>query len=153
LNTGAKIDITHVPYRGAAPALNDLLGGQIPLIWASPVAVMPFVERGKVKMLAVSTKQRDPMLPQVSTVSESGVPGFDTANWFGVVAPARVPPEVVARIGQAMRDSIELLEVRKRMSTLGFDIDFRDKDKFREMIVGDHQKYGSIIREAGIQPD
>src|SRR5260370_25605331 len=95
LNTAAKIDITHVPYRGAAPALNDLLGGQIPLIWASPVAVMPFVERGKVKMLAVSTQQRDPMLPQVPTVSESGVPGFDTANWLGVVAPASVQPEAV----------------------------------------------------------
>jgi tripartite-type tricarboxylate transporter receptor subunit TctC len=153
LNTAAKIDITHVPYRGAAPALNDLLGGQIPLIWASPVAVMPFVERGKVKMLVVSTQQRDPMLPQVPTVSESGVPGFDTANWFGVVAPARVPPEVVARLGQAIRDTAELPDVQKRMSTLGFNIDFRNTDKFREMIVGDHQKYGSIIREAGIQPD
>jgi tripartite-type tricarboxylate transporter receptor subunit TctC len=153
LNTAAKIDITHVPYRGAAPALNDLLGGQIPLIWASPVAVMPFVERGKVKMLAVSTQQRDPMLPQVPTVSESGVPGFDTANWFGVVAPARAPPEVIARLGQVIRDTAELAEVQKRMSTLGFNIDLRDNEKFREMIVGDHQKYGSIIREAGIQPD
>jgi tripartite-type tricarboxylate transporter receptor subunit TctC len=81
------------------------------------------------------------------------VPGFDTANWFGVVAPARVPPEVVARLGQAIRDTAELPEVQKRMSTLGFNIDFRNTDKFREMIVGDHQKYGSIIREAGIQPD
>ena len=80
MNTAVKIDITHVPYRGAAPALNDLLGGQIPLIWASPVAVMPFVEQGKAKMLAVSTRQRDRMLPQVPTVSESGVPGFDTAR-------------------------------------------------------------------------
>jgi len=153
LNTAAKIDITHVPYRGAAPALNDLLGGQIPLIWASPVAVMPFVEQGKVKMLAVSTQQRDRMLPQVPTVSESGVPGFDTANWFGVVAPARVSSEVVARVGQAIREASELPDVEKRMSTLGFNIDFRNSDQFREMIVRDHQKYGTIIREAGIQPD
>src|SRR5262245_51083969 len=153
LNTAAKIDITHVPYRGAAPALNDLLGGQIPLIWASPVAVMPFVEQGKVKMLAVSTQQRDRMLPQVPTVSESGVPGFDTANWFGVVAPATVSSEVVTRVGQAIREATELPDVEKRMSTLGFNIDFRNSDQFREMIVRDHQKYGSIIREAGIQPD
>ena len=153
LNTAAKIDITHVPYRGAAPALNDLLGGQIPLIWASPVAVMPFVEQGKVKMLAVSTQERDRMLPQVPTVSESGVPGFDTANWFGVVAPARVSSEVVARVGQAIREATELPDVEKRMSTLGFNIDFRNGDQFREMIVRDHQKYGTIIREAGIQPD
>jgi tripartite-type tricarboxylate transporter receptor subunit TctC len=77
LNTGAKIHITHVPYRGATPALNDLLGGQIPLIWASPVAVLPFVAQGKVEALAVSTLRRDRMLPDVPTVSESGVPGFD----------------------------------------------------------------------------
>jgi tripartite-type tricarboxylate transporter receptor subunit TctC len=77
MNTAAGIDITHVPYRGAAPALNDLLGGQVPLIWASPIAVMPFVEQGKVKVLAVSTQQRNPSLPQVPTVSESALPGFD----------------------------------------------------------------------------
>jgi len=89
LNTAAKIDITHVPYRGAAPALNDLLGGQIPLIWATPVAVMPFVEQGKVKALGISTQQRLPTVPQVPTVSESGVPAFDIDIWLGIAAPAR----------------------------------------------------------------
>ena len=153
LNTAAKIDITHVPYRGAAPALNDLLGGQIPLIWASPVAVMPFVDQGKVKALAVSTQQRDRLLPQVPTVAESGVPGFDTANWFGVAAPAKVRPEVVARLGQAIREATETPDVQKRMSALGLNFDFRNGDQFRELIVRDHQKYGAIIREAGIQPD
>jgi tripartite-type tricarboxylate transporter receptor subunit TctC len=153
LNTAAKIEITHVPYRGAAPALNDLLGGQIPLIWASPVAVMPFVQQGKVKMLAVSTQQRDPMLPQVPAVSETGVPGFGAANWFGIVAPARVSPEVVTRVGRAIREAVELPDLQKRMSTLGLNVEFRDSDQFREIIVTDHQKYGTIIREAGIEPD
>jgi tripartite-type tricarboxylate transporter receptor subunit TctC len=153
LNTAAKIDITHVPYRGAALALNDLLGGQIPLIWASPVAVMPFVEQGKVKMLGVSTEQRSPLMPQVPTVSESGVPGFDTANWFGVAAPAKVPQVVVARLGQAIRETTELPDVRKRMSTLGFSLDVRNSEQFRELIARDHHKYGAIIRDAGIQPN
>ena len=153
LNVAAKIDITHVPYRGAAPALNDLVGGQIPLIWASPVAVMPFVAQGKVKALAISTQQRDRMLPHVPTVAESGVPEFDTANWFGVVAPARVRPEVIARVGQALREAIELLDVQTRMATVGLNPDFRNSDLFREFIVRDHQKYGTIIREAGIQLD
>jgi tripartite-type tricarboxylate transporter receptor subunit TctC len=76
LNTGAKINITHIPYRGAAPALNDLLGGQIPLIWATPIAVMPFVEQGKVKALGVATLQRVTMLPQVPTVAENALPGL-----------------------------------------------------------------------------
>jgi len=153
LNTAAQVDITHVPYRGAAPALNDLLGGQIPLIWASPVAVMPFVGQGKVKALAVSTQQRDQMLPLVPTVSESGVSGFDTANWFGVVAPAKVRPEVITRVSQAIREATELPDVQRRMATVGLNLDFRNSDKFREFIVKDHQKYGTIIREAGIQPE
>ncbi len=153
LNTAAQIAIAHVPYRGAAPALNDLLGGQIPLIWASPVAVMSYVEQGKVRMLGVSTQQRDRMLPQVPTVAESGVSGFDTANWFGIVAPARVPSEVVACVGQAIREVTELPDVQGRMSTLGFNLDFRDRDQFRELIIRDHQKYGTIIREAGIHPE
>jgi tripartite-type tricarboxylate transporter receptor subunit TctC len=153
LNTAAKIDITHVPYRGAAPALNDLLGGQIPLIWASPVAVMPFVDQGKAKALAVSTLQRDRQLPQVPTVSESGVPGFETENWFGVAAPSRVRPEIVAQVGEAIREVSELPDVGKRMSTLGLNIDFRNSDRFRDLIVKDHEKYGAIIRTAGLQPD
>jgi tripartite-type tricarboxylate transporter receptor subunit TctC len=152
LNTAAKIDITHVPYRGAAPALNDLLGGQIPLIWASPVAVLPYVEQGKVRMLGVSAPQRDRLLPQVPTIAESGVPGFDTVNWFGIAAPAKASSEVVARVGQAVREATELPELQGRMSMLGFNLDFRNSDQFRELIVKDHQKYGAIIREAGIQP-
>ena len=153
LNTAAKIAIAHVPYRGAAPALNDLLGGQIPLSWASPIAVMSYVEQGKVRMLGVSTQQRDQMLREVPTVSESGVPGFDTANWFGIVAPARVPSEVVACVSQAVRDAVELPDVQSRMATLGFNLDFRDMDQFRELIIRDNQKYGTIIREAGIHPE
>jgi len=153
LNTAMKIDINHVPYRGAAPALNDLLGGQISLIWASPIAVMPFVEQGKVKALAVSTRERFPLLPQVPTVAESAVPEFETANWFGVVAPAKVPSEVVARVGTAVRRITELPDVQSRMSTLGFSLDFRTSEQFRDLIVRDHKKYGTIIREAGIQPE
>jgi tripartite-type tricarboxylate transporter receptor subunit TctC len=153
LNTAVEIAVTHVPYRGAAPALNDLLGGQVPLIWASPVAVMSYVEQGKVRMLGVSTQQRDPALPQVPTIWESGVPGFDTTNWFGIVAPVKVPAEVVACVGQALREVTDLPDVQGRMSTLGFNLDFRDRDQFRELIIRDHQKYRTIIRKAGIHPE
>jgi tripartite-type tricarboxylate transporter receptor subunit TctC len=93
------------------------------------------------------------LLPQVPSVSESGVTGFDTTNWFGVAAPVRVRPEVVARIGKAIREVIEAPDVQKRMSTLGLNFDFRDASQFGELIVKDHQKYGVIIREAGIQPE
>jgi tripartite-type tricarboxylate transporter receptor subunit TctC len=102
-------------------------------------------------MLGVSTQQRDRMLPQVPTISESGVLEFDTANWFGVAAPAKVSSEVVARVGHAIREATELPDLQRRMSTLGFNLDFRNSEQFRELIARDHHKYGAIIREAGIQ--
>jgi tripartite-type tricarboxylate transporter receptor subunit TctC len=153
LNTAAKIEIAHVPYRGAAPALNDLLGGQIPLIWALSVAVMPFVEQGKVKALAVSTQQRFPMLPQVPTVAESAVPGFDIDFFYGIAAPAKVQPGVVARVREAIREITDLPDVRARMSTLGMSVNFRDSEQFRDLIAAEYQKYGVVVREAGIQPE
>jgi tripartite-type tricarboxylate transporter receptor subunit TctC len=151
LNAAAKIEIVHVPYRGAAPALNDLLGGQIPLIWALPVAVMPFVEEGKVKALAVSTQRRFAMLPKVPTVAESAVPEFDIDFFYGIAAPAKVQPSVVARIRGAIREITELNEVRSRMSTLGVSVDFRDSEQFRELIAAEYQKYGAVVRQAGIE--
>ena len=114
---------------------------------------MPYVAQGKVRALGVSSRQRAAILPQVPTVSESGVTGFDIVNWFGVAAPVKVSSEVVARIGQAVREVTELPDVQRRMSALGFDLDFRGSEQFRELIVRDHQKYGAIIREAGIHPD
>jgi len=153
LNTVAKIEITHVPYRGAAPALNDLLGGQIPLMWATPIAVMPFVEQGKVKVLGVATRQRIATLPQVATVAESGVPGFAVDIWLGIAAPANVPTDIVTRLDQTIREASELPEVQRRLSAVGLNSDYRKATQFRELIVSEHQKYGMIIREAGIQPE
>jgi tripartite-type tricarboxylate transporter receptor subunit TctC len=153
LNTAAKIEITHVPYRGAAPALNNLLGGQIPLIWALSVSVMPFVEQGKVKALGVSTQQRFPMLPQVPTVAESAVPGFDVEFFYGVAASAKVSPAIVVRAQEAIREITQLPDVRSRMSTLGMSVDFRDSEQFRELIAREYQKYGMVVREAGIVPE
>jgi len=153
LNTAAKIDITHVPYRGAAPALNDLLGGQIPLIWASPVAVMPFVEQGKVKALAVSTQQRDRLLPQVPSVSESGVPGFDTANWFGVAGPARTPPEIVARLNAEFRRIIDGPDVKGRLADAGFEAFSSSPEEFGDFIAVQLVKWTQMIKDAAIDPE
>jgi tripartite-type tricarboxylate transporter receptor subunit TctC len=153
LNSAAKIEITHVPYRGAAPALNDLVGGQIPLIWALPVAVMPFAEEGKVKALAVSTQQRFPMLPCVATVAESAVPGFDVNFFYGIAAPAKVPPGVIARLREAVHEVTDLPDVRARMATLGMSVEFRTGEQFRDLIAAEHRKYGEVVRRAGIQPE
>src|ERR1700689_31029 len=100
LNAAAGIDITHVPYKGTAPALNDILGGQIPLIWATPNVVMQYVESGKLRPLAVGSLQRIALLPNVPTVNESGVPGFDVSVWFGIAVPAKTPRDVIERVSR-----------------------------------------------------
>jgi tripartite-type tricarboxylate transporter receptor subunit TctC len=93
------------------------------------------------------------MLPKVPTVAERTVPGFDIDFFYGIAAPAKVQPAVVARVREAIREITELDEVRSRMSTLGVSVDFRDSEQFRELIAAEYQKYGTVIREAGIMPE
>jgi tripartite-type tricarboxylate transporter receptor subunit TctC len=153
LNRAAGIDITHVPYRGTAPALNDLLGGQIPLIWATPNALVQFVEAGKVKPLATASLARIAILPQVPTIAESALPGFNVGVWFGIAAPAKTSRETVERLANEIGEITRLPDVRKRLSALGYDIDFAGSDALRDLIASDHKRYGAVIRDAGIAPD
>ncbi|HUD89471.1 MAG TPA: tripartite tricarboxylate transporter substrate-binding protein, partial [Xanthobacteraceae bacterium] len=153
LNAAAGIDITHVPYKGTAPALNDILGGQIPLIWATPNVVMPYVESGKLKALAVGSLARVAILPNVPTVDESGVPGFDVSVWFGIAGPAKSPPDVIARVGRALAGIDTMPEVRAKTAPLGYDLSYLDASRFAEKIAHDYARYGKVIRDAGITPD
>ena len=153
LNQAAKIDITHVPYRGTAPALNDLLGGQIPIIWATPNAVIQFVEAGKVRPLGVASRARIAVLPNVPTINENALPGFDVGVWFGIAAPAKTPRDIIDRLAKEIAEITKLPEVQKRLSALGYDLNFAGSESFRELIATDHKRYGTVIREAGIAPD
>jgi tripartite-type tricarboxylate transporter receptor subunit TctC len=153
LNSAAKIDITHVPYRGTAPALNDLVGGQIPLIWATPNVVVQFVEAGKVKPLAVASAQRIALLPQVPTVSENALAGFDVGVWFGIAAPAKTPRDVVERLGREIGEITRLPDLHKRLSPLGYELNYAGSERFRDLIAADHKRYGTVIRDAGIAPN
>jgi tripartite-type tricarboxylate transporter receptor subunit TctC len=153
MNSAAKVDITHVPYRGTGPSLNDLLGGQIPMIWATPIAVMPHVLSGKVKVLGTASAQREAALPQVPTMEESGLPGFRLQIFFGVAAPAKTPPALVERLDQEIKAVTAMPEVKERMAKVGFGSGYADSATFREQMAADHKRYGEIIRAAGIQPN
>ena len=114
---------------------------------------MAFAEQGKVKALAVSTQQRFPMLPHVATVAESGVPGFDVNFFFGIAAPAKVPPSVVARLKEAIGEITDMPDVRAHMATLGMSVDFRSGEQFRDLIAAEYRMYGEVVRQAGIQSE
>ncbi|HVU43868.1 MAG TPA: tripartite tricarboxylate transporter substrate-binding protein [Xanthobacteraceae bacterium] len=153
LNAAAGIEITQVPYKGTGPALNDLLGGQIPLMWATPNVVMQYVQTGKVKALAVGSPQRVTLLPNVPTVAENGVPGFDVSVWFGIAAPAKAPPAAIARVSREIAAIDQMAELRTRMAPLGYELSYLDSAAFAKKIAADHARYGKVIRDAGIKPD
>lgn len=153
LNAAAGIEITHVPYKGTAPALNDLLGGQIALMWATPNVVMQYVQTGKVRALAVGSPQRVALLPNVPTVAESGVPGFDVSVWFGIAGPAKMPPGAIARISREIAAIDQMTDVRARMAPLGYELSYLDGAAFAKKIAADHARHGKVIRDAGIKPD
>jgi len=153
LNALAGIDITHVPYKGTAPALNDLLGGQIPLIWATPNVVMQYVEAGKIKALAVGSLARIAILPNVPTLNESGVPGFDVSVWFGIAGPAKMPRDMIERVGREIAAIDQMPELKEKTAPLGYDLKFLDSQHLAAKIAADHARYGKVIRDAGITSD
>ncbi len=153
MHVSAGIDLTHVPYRGPGPALNDLLGGQISMLWAAPPPVMPFVAAGKAKALAVASPQRLPNHPSVPTLAESGLPGFSVEIWQGVAAPARTPPEIVARLEGEIRQIVEQPDVRQRLQALGAIPNYADSAAFRRIVSDDHERFGKVIRDAVIAPN
>src|SRR5262245_654173 len=142
-----------VPYRGTAPALNDLLGGQIPLIWATPNVLVQHVEAGKVKALGVASRERIAVLPKVPTISESALPGFDVGVWFGIAAPAKTPGDVLARFGKERAAITALPEVQQKLAPLGYQLRFAGGEQFRALVESDHKRYAAVIRAAGIEPN
>ncbi len=153
MNALAKVDIVTVPYRGAAASLNDLLAGQIPMIWAAPTAVMPHVATGKAKALGIASPQRLASLPQVPTIAESGVPGFSIEVFFGLVAPGKTPPDLVARLSKDLAEISRMPDVQERMRRAGLNPTYLDSKPFADLIRADHERFGKIIRDAGIKPN
>ena len=150
LNMDTKLDITLVPYRGSALSVTDLLGGQIPLIWSTPPAVLPHVRAGKVNGIAVASAKRIALLPQIETFAEAGLSGVRVDMWMGFAAPRGTPRPFLQRFSKAIGTISEMPDVRKRLTELGFEIVYQDPEKFRGQIASDFARYGKIIDEAGI---
>ena len=151
-NSMAKVDIRHVPYKGSAPAMTDLLGGQVQMMIDNLPSAMGQIKAGTVRALAVTTPERVPLLPNVPTVAEAGLPGYEVNAWFGLLAPTGTPTAVTDRIYSAVADALAEPGVRSQVEALGAIPVANSPQAFADIIHADTQKWQQVIRDAGIKP-
>lgn len=149
--TGTKFN--HVPYRGSAPALTDVMGGQVDMMFDTPVVASPHIQGGKLRALAVSTAARLSSLPDVPTVAEAGVPGFEVTSWHGVFAPAGTPPSLVARLHDEILKILQSPDMQQRLKGLGMSSPPTTAGQFAAFQKAEVAKWAAVIKSAGIQAE
>ena len=152
LKLEAGIMATHVPYKGMAPAVNDLLGGNVQMMFAGVSSALQHIKSGKLVALAVASPRRNPQLPDVPTVAESGLPGFDVTSWYGIVVRAGTPPAVIQKIQRDMAEALQAEDVKAKLAGLGLEPVGNTPEEFAALIRAETQKWGDIVRKAGIKP-
>lgn len=147
----AKIDIVHVPYRGAAPAVNDLLGQQVQMVFLDLPVLLPHVNAGKLKPIAVGAQQRVPTAPNVPTTAEAGMPDLQIENWYGMVAPAGTPANIVAILNKAAVEAMRDPDVKEKLSSQGANLIGDTPEQFRAFIDSEIKKWAKVIADAGVK--
>jgi tripartite-type tricarboxylate transporter receptor subunit TctC len=145
----AHIDIVHVPYKGSAPALEDVIAGQDQMMFATTSGVMGFLKNGQVRALAVTTLKRTPSLPDVPTMDEAGLPGFEATTWHGLVAPAGTPPQIIAALNKAIAATLKDPDIQQKLANLGIDIAPDSPDQFAAYIKAEIPKWAAVIKASG----
>lgn len=145
----AAIDIGHVPYKGSAPAVTDLIGGQVDMMFEQIPAVLPHVRSGKLRALAVGSSRRVAALPDLPTMAESGLAGFDVVSWFGIMAPAGTPAPIVARLHAVLSGAMRLPEVGEKLTSLGAEPQLSTPQAFGQTIATELPKWAEVIRKSG----
>ncbi len=146
-----KTDIVHVPYKGNAEAITDLIGGQLSIVFTGVPPVVPLAKAGKVRLLATTGKQRMPNLPDVPTMHDAGIEGADVLIWYGVVAPAATPKDVIARLNREIVKIMNVPDVREKFSQQGIDPASSTPEEFAQLIREEVARWGKVIRSAGIK--
>src|SRR6478736_6590271 len=139
--TMAGVDLVHVPYKGAQPALTDVIAGQVQVMFATSASVIPFIHAGKLRALAVTTAQRSASVPELPTVSEAGVPGFEATTWHGVVVPAATPAAIVARLNEEINSALGEKDLKDRLTSLGAEISTGTPKQFTDYIAREIPKW------------
>ena len=144
--------MTHIAYKGTGPALNDLLGGQIQLIFGSAPATIPLVRANRLRAIAVTTTKRSPALPDLPTVAEGGVPGYEVVLWYGVLGPKGLPKTIVDRWNTEIRKATKIPDLKERLISEGFDIDDSPPSVFQATLKRDVEKWQRVVRDAKVKP-
>lgn len=148
-----KIDLTHVPYKGAAQGLTDLVAGHVAIIFTSVLSTQSYARAGRVRMLAVASTQRSPSAPTVPTIAESGFPGVEVTSWWGVLGQAAMPKAVVTRLNTEIVKIMGTADARERIASLGADIVTGTPEQFADYIKVEYAKWGQLIKESGARVD
>jgi tripartite-type tricarboxylate transporter receptor subunit TctC len=151
--TMAGVDMTHVPYKGSAPALTDLIGGQVQVMFDNLPSSLPQIKAGKLRAIAVTSAQRAPALPNVPTIAESGLPGFEATSWFGVVAPAGTPPAIVARLNADLNQWLQTPEAREKLLAQGAAAAGGTPEQFAAYIRAETEKWAKVVKASGAKVD
>ena len=151
--SAAGIDAVHVPYKGGAPALNDLIGGQLSFMIENVPGTMPFVKGGKLRALAITSAQRSPLEPALPTMAESGVRDYEVVGWQGLFGVAGTPPDIVVRLQAEVGKALRLPEVRERLAALGAEPVGSTPAEFGAFVRAENARWGRIIREKGMRSD
>jgi tripartite-type tricarboxylate transporter receptor subunit TctC len=149
--TGTKM--VHVPYRGMGIAVSDLMGGQVSLVFGTSLSVMPHVRSGRLRALATTGAQRSPALPDLPTVAEAGVPGYEASLWYGFVGPARMPPQIVRRLNAEIVAVLKLTDVRERLASQGVEARPSTPEAFGRLLVSDLERWAKVVKRAGIRAE
>jgi len=151
--TMAGVSMTHVPYKGSAPAVTDLLGGQVQLMFDNLPSALPQIKAGKLRALAVTSAQRASALPDVPTVAEAGLPGFDATSWFGLLAPAGTPKDVVAKLNAEVAKWLASPEAREKLASQGAIAAGQSPEDFTRHIAAETAKWQKVVKESGAKVD
>lgn len=146
------VSLVHIPYKGAAPALTDLVAGQVQIMFTGVSATLPYVRGGKLKPLGLTGEKRVAVLPEVPAIGES-VAGYEVTTWYGLFAPARTPPAIVARLHGALATALTAADMRERLAALGADPVGLPPERFAPLIRQEIAKWGKVVRESGVRPD
>jgi tripartite-type tricarboxylate transporter receptor subunit TctC len=147
------IAMIHVPYKGAGPALTELIAGQVQLMFTSPLAALPHVRTGKLRVLGVASTKRTEATPEIMTIAEAGVPGFEAPLWYAVLGPAGVPGEAVARLSGSLKTILAMGDVRERFSSNGVEAAYSSPGELAAHIGREIEKWRKVISASGIRPD